>query len=191
MGGWITIPGCRKSGLRPWPSLGKIGLAPAGWKRAVSCSPCGESHSRAKGFSKKTTSERKKARVTIVVTTTQGRRSRSRSHLRRPTAGAKAAISHDQNTSEPAFPPNRCRANDPLPLLGGLERDLLLVAGRTLEQQLVGVKHAVLSQSPGDNGLRLIAQQIRPRAHIDHVEPARRRVDDGLVEGSGRPPGGA
>src|SRR3972149_3236725 len=100
----MIIPGCRKRGLRPWPSLGKIGLAPAGRNRAVSCWPSGESHSRAKGFSKKITRERKKESVTIVATITQGRRSRSRLHLRRPTAEAKADISHDQKTSEPAWP---------------------------------------------------------------------------------------
>ena len=50
---------------------------------------------------------RKKARVTRATTITQGRNSRSRSHLRSVTAEAKADISQDQKTSEPACPPHR------------------------------------------------------------------------------------
>ena len=102
----MIIPGCRSSGFSPWPSVSLSGVAPAGRRKAVISWPSAPIHSRANGFSTKTTSVRKNARVAIETTITHGSNSRSRSHLRKPTALAKAAISHDQNTSEPSCPPH-------------------------------------------------------------------------------------
>ena len=42
-----------------------------------------------------------------VTTITHGSNSRSRSHLRKVTSEAKADISQDQNTSDPACPPHQ------------------------------------------------------------------------------------
>jgi len=44
--------------------------------------------------------------VTIVAAITQGKNSRSRSHLRSVAAMAKPDISHDQNNRLPACPPH-------------------------------------------------------------------------------------
>ena len=71
---------------------------------AVMTSPPVVCQKRANGFSKKTTSPRKKAVVMEVTTITQGRNSRSRSQLRSVTSEAKADMSQDQKTSEPALP---------------------------------------------------------------------------------------
>ena len=62
---------------------------------------------RANGFSKKMTSPRKKAVVMDVTTMTHGRNSRSRSHVRSVTSEAKADISQDQKSSDPACPPHQ------------------------------------------------------------------------------------
>ncbi len=45
--------------------------------------------------------------VTPQTTSTQGRNSRSRSHLRRVTSEVNADISQDQNRSEPDCPPHQ------------------------------------------------------------------------------------
>ena len=49
---------------------------------------------------------RKNASVTIVTTITHGSNSRSRSHFRKLTALANAAINQDQNNKEPFWPPH-------------------------------------------------------------------------------------
>ena len=102
----MIMPGWRSKGFKPIPSEGVSGIAPAGRNMAAT-SPEAVCHHLAKGFSKKMVNARKKAKVTDETTITQGRNSRSRSHLRSVTAEAKADISHDQKSSEPACPPHQ------------------------------------------------------------------------------------
>src|SRR4030043_326601 len=69
--------------------------------------PADVCHKRKKGFSMKMLKLKKNARVTNETMVTQGKNSRSRSHLRNVTAEAKADINQDQKISEPACPPHR------------------------------------------------------------------------------------
>src|SRR5215211_8991878 len=105
MGGWITIPGWRRSGFSPRPSAGVKATLFAGWK-VWALTPSNVSNSCANGFSKKTLMLRKNAIVIQATTITHGRNSRSRSHLRRVTSDANADINHDQKRSEPDCPPH-------------------------------------------------------------------------------------
>src|SRR3989304_3674675 len=108
IGGWMIMPGWRRSGFRPRPSGWRgTGVVPKGWNIALTTAPFESNHMRAKGFSKKMDIIKKKAIVTDETTMTQGRNSRSRSHLRSMTSEAKADISQDQKISEPACPPHQ------------------------------------------------------------------------------------
>src|SRR5512137_1199707 len=104
-GGWMIIPGWRKSGFNPRPSPSEYSTAPAGWNIAWTTFPLGVAHKRLKGFSKKMIRIKKKPNVIRETTTTQGRNSRSRFHFRKVTALANADISQAQKTREPDCPP--------------------------------------------------------------------------------------
>src|SRR4030042_7218236 len=105
MGGWMIIPGWRRRGFNPLPSWGIKRVVPAGWNIAVEMLPVGVCQKLTNGFSTKMLRRRKNAKVTRETRITQGRNSRSRSHLRRVTAEAKADINQDQKINEPACPP--------------------------------------------------------------------------------------
>src|SRR5512138_305598 len=106
IGGWMIIPGWRRSGFRPRPSSGVKRTLPAGWN-VYSLTPSKVWYSCAKGFSKKTFIPMKNAIVTQATTITHGRNSRSRSHLRSVTSEANADINQDQKSSEPDCPPHQ------------------------------------------------------------------------------------
>ncbi len=101
------MPGWRSSGFSPLPSGGTSVMAPAGRNIATACWPSDVTHSLANGFSNSTVRLRKKASVTRVTAITHGRNSRSRSQRRAEAAVANPAISHDQNSSDPACPPHQ------------------------------------------------------------------------------------
>src|ERR1051325_10744659 len=103
MGGWMTMPGWRRSGFKPRPSGGVKRTLFAGWN-VWAAIPSKVWKSCAKGFSKTRFIPIKKAIVTQATTITQGRNSRSRSHLRNVTNEAKADINHDQKRREPDCP---------------------------------------------------------------------------------------
>src|SRR4030042_991662 len=101
------MPGWRRRGFSPLPSLGVKSVAPAGGNMEGMILLVGVCQRLMNGLSTNRLRRRKNARVIRQTRITQGRNSRSRSHLRKVTADAKADISQDQNSSEPACPPQR------------------------------------------------------------------------------------